>query len=348
MRAILNTRSVGSGMARILQDFCNVNNLKSPINHVYNIDERIPLSRWLQKLKYIDIQFKKEGLGLEIAKYCNASHIGISAYIAMSCKTLTEYVKLPKEYITIWYDQAPKQINILNNKIVISWYMPDFYKAGLFVDEMDLSEELKVAIIYQRIKQMTGIEGKIFERIEFSRSKPKNVKLYELYFNCPILFEKDKTSLIIYKDVYDVPFKTEDRILFEILKKQADIMLHNMPCNVTFVDIVCQYIIRAMREQDPRVNVVAEYLNMSPRTLQNKLKEYGLCFKDLLSKVRLVLAKQYLKDSEISIVEISTILGYKEQTSFNRSFKNWTGESPVKWRDNNMSDSNKSVDIYCI
>ncbi len=120
MDSILNTRSVGSGMVRLLQDFCNVNNLNSPINHAYSVDERIPLSRWLQKLKYVDNQFKKEGLGLEIAKYCNASHIGICAYIAMSCKTLNEYVTLPKEYITIWYDQAPKQISILNNKIVIS------------------------------------------------------------------------------------------------------------------------------------------------------------------------------------------------------------------------------------
>lgn len=336
MRSILNTRSVGSGMARLLQEFCDNNDLESPIKHNYCVDERIPLSRWLEKLKFIDNQFKKEGLGLEIAKYCNASHIGICAYIAMSCKTLTEYVSLPKEYITIWYDQAPKIINTLNSKIEISWEKPDFYKAGLYASEMDISEELKVAIIFQRIKQMTGIESKIFEKIEFSRSKPKNIKLYEIYFNCPILFNKDKTSLVIYKDVYDVPFKTEDPILFEILKSQADIMLNNMPENITFVDNVSQYIIRSIHAQDPRINVVADYLNMSPRALQNKLKEYDLCFQDLLSKVRLALAKQYLINPENSIIEISMMLGYKEQSSFNRIFKSWTGETPLQWRDKNI------------
>ncbi len=77
---------------------------------------------------------------------------------------------------------------------------------------------------------------------------------------------------------------------------------------------------------------VAEALFMSSRTLQRKLSTEGTTFKQILKSVRKKLAMEYLKDERLSFSEISYLLGFSEQSSFTRAFKNWTGVSPTQAR----------------
>lgn len=332
MQSVLNMKSVGSGMAALLEAFCKSHGLKSPVKKVYRVEERIPFSDWLQMLSEVDGQYAQEGLGLEIAKFCDVSHIGISAYIAETCGTIADYIALPRHYLTIWYDQIVADISVESNIISTVWAQSDYYWSGLYVRETDISTELKVAIIYRMILSMTGVSGPVFKKIYLSIKKPKNVRYYEEFFNTEIVFASRATELKIHGHLFHLPVGRKDPVLCELLKRQADSMLNKTSENITFIDLVNQAIFRAIKEQNPKVSVVASYLNMSTRSLQNLLKEHGLCFQELLSRVRMRLAKQYLLNGDISILEISNLLGYSEQTSFNRLFKNALGKSPVQWR----------------
>ena len=71
---------------------------------------------------------------------------------------------------------------------------------------------------------------------------------------------------------------------------------------------------------------------MSSRKFQSKLKEHGYTFRERLNKVRRDLAFEYLEDNNLSILDISILLSYREQTSFIRAFKDWTGFSPLQYR----------------
>ena len=73
---------------------------------------------------------------------------------------------------------------------------------------------------------------------------------------------------------------------------------------------------------------------MSPRTLQRRLKEYGLDFKKLTDDTRRRFAINYLRDRKHTLTEIAFLLGYSEVSAFNRAFKRWTGSTPLKYRQN--------------
>ncbi|MEJ2309275.1 MAG: AraC family transcriptional regulator [Gammaproteobacteria bacterium] len=77
---------------------------------------------------------------------------------------------------------------------------------------------------------------------------------------------------------------------------------------------------------------VAESLFISTRTLQRRLAEDGLTYKQLLENVRRTLAEEYIRDERLSLNEISYLLGFSEQSSFSRAFKRWTGTSPSEAR----------------
>jgi AraC-like DNA-binding protein len=71
---------------------------------------------------------------------------------------------------------------------------------------------------------------------------------------------------------------------------------------------------------------------MSPRTLQRRLAEEGGVFNDLLDTIRFRAAKSYLAQGDIAGSEVAYLLGFAEQSSFNRAFKRWSGLTPSEYR----------------
>lgn len=77
---------------------------------------------------------------------------------------------------------------------------------------------------------------------------------------------------------------------------------------------------------------VAAELNMSTRTLQRKLDEYEVSFRELRDRARLREACHLLTGTDVSIAEIAELLGYLEVASFSNAFRRWTGQSPSAYR----------------
>jgi len=71
---------------------------------------------------------------------------------------------------------------------------------------------------------------------------------------------------------------------------------------------------------------------VSVRKLQNRLKEEGITYQHLLDQVRKEQAIYLLEEKHIPISEITHMLGYSEQSAFNRAFKRWVGATPGHYR----------------
>ena len=80
------------------------------------------------------------------------------------------------------------------------------------------------------------------------------------------------------------------------------------------------------------VDDVASKLCMSRRTLQRKLTDEQTTFQQQLNATRLLLAKNYLKNSERTSDDIAFLLGYEDTTSFLRAFNVWTGMSITEYK----------------
>lgn len=80
------------------------------------------------------------------------------------------------------------------------------------------------------------------------------------------------------------------------------------------------------------IDDAARGLSISTRTLQRRLTQEGTSFQILLSETRLKLSRHYLTQTHLSTAEIAFLLGYSEQNSFYRSFRDWTGLTPEEAR----------------
>lgn len=85
-------------------------------------------------------------------------------------------------------------------------------------------------------------------------------------------------------------------------------------------------------EHFPTIEMVAQELHLTPRTLQNHLKNENTSYQALLNQVREGLAKKLLTRSDYDIAQISEQLGFSSASNFNRAFKSWTDVTVREYR----------------
>ncbi|ENV91986.1 AraC family transcriptional regulator ligand-binding domain-containing protein [Acinetobacter bereziniae] len=350
MKSFLKTKSVTTSLAGLLDEFCKKNHLISPKKTQSSLNDHITFGEWLKKIKTIDKQYPHEGLGLDMGRLFQPNHIGVVAYIAQSSNTLSDYIQILPKYEKLWFNYLPKKIRVETDTFSISWEKPSYLQAGIYIQESKVVEEMHVAIIYQQFKQLLDDEENIFLSLELAIPEPKDLEKYMRYFKCPIQFNTEQTKIILSSSLLHIPFKSHDPNLLTILTNHANTLLKKMPKQDSLRELVNLSILRALESSDVKIQTIAKSLNTSPRLLQIDLKKNGLSFRNILNSIRQSLAKKYLKNCSLLIVDIAFLLGYKDQTSFNRAFKAWTGISPSEWRkrhiDKNMNAINPKFCSY--
>lgn len=77
---------------------------------------------------------------------------------------------------------------------------------------------------------------------------------------------------------------------------------------------------------------VALALGISRSTLQRRLREEGTSYQVVLDATRRDMAIRYLTKTTLRVEEIANVLAYRDANSFSRSFRRWTGQAPVAFR----------------
>jgi AraC-like DNA-binding protein len=77
---------------------------------------------------------------------------------------------------------------------------------------------------------------------------------------------------------------------------------------------------------------VSDQLGFAPRSLQRALQQHGACFRELQEVQQRLLAEQLLKNPRLPLLRVATLSGFADQSTFNRAFARWSGESPGHWR----------------
>ena len=82
----------------------------------------------------------------------------------------------------------------------------------------------------------------------------------------------------------------------------------------------------------PEIELVAESLGTSVRTLQRRLNAKGVTFTKITQQACRVVAQQMLKEQQTRIGDIARALGYSHPAHFTRAFQRWTGFTPRAFR----------------
>ncbi len=173
----------------------------------------------------------------------------------------------------------------------------------------------------------------VVQRVEVRQPAPVDPSAYEVLFGAPVAFGSVSDRLCFSAKEWESPTKRGDEALLRLMEDHARILADRLPGpEVGIVADVRRVILEALPDF-PSADQVARGLHVSTRTLQRRLADVGASFTDVAEAVRSELAKDYLAKGEARISEVAFLLGFSEQSSFNRAFRRWTGVTPGRWRE---------------
>jgi AraC-like DNA-binding protein len=130
-----------------------------------------------------------------------------------------------------------------------------------------------------------------------------------------------------------LPFMTRNADLLAMLGPQLDQELRARQEGETLHHRVRATVKGLLAGRRPTLQDVARETGMSVRTLQRRLGESGVTFQEILQEARREMARHYLAQTRVELVETAYLLGYEDSNSFFRAFHHWEGTTPGEWRE---------------
>jgi AraC-like DNA-binding protein len=187
------------------------------------------------------------------------------------------------------------------------------------------------AALFSRIRMRFKPDLRV-SRVAFRQPEPASTSPYTDLFRAPVRFGAEEDRLCFSHEEWHSPMESGDAALAQLLEEHASILSRRIPQASSPFRTQVQEAIASSLPEGGSAQDVARALHVSVRTLQRKLVEAGTTFSDVAEDVRSQLAEEYLADPSVSIAEVAFLLGFSDQSSFNRAFRRWTGESPGRWR----------------
>jgi AraC-like DNA-binding protein len=168
--------------------------------------------------------------------------------------------------------------------------------------------------------------------ISFAHSAPKEKQQISRYFSCPVHFDGEFDGVLFPESDLSKPIATANTDLLKVVQAHLDTQQSSHGQDDEIVSRVGGFIRREIGSNLCNLDSCAQLFNVHPRSLQRELAKHGCTFKQLLLDMRMELAEQYLRGSNISLSDLTGMLGYNNLSAFSRAFKNKNGQSPELWR----------------
>ncbi|WP_310449626.1 AraC family transcriptional regulator [Sulfuritalea sp.] len=157
----------------------------------------------------------------------------------------------------------------------------------------------------------------------------------ERHFGCQVRFDATEDLIRFRRDDLDKRFATYNKELLEVLAPELDRRLEQHMVSESVAEQTRWVLRRRLTAGRPDIRSVAAELAMSERSLQRRLTDEGVSFQTLMSDTRHQLALEHLADASLTLIEVAYLLGYEDQNSFFRAFRQWEGQTPSAWRATN-------------
>lgn len=304
----------------------------APIFRAQNIDVRTisdPNARarksaltavWANAEKLID----DPAFGLKSAEFLHPSHLGALGYAWLTSTSLRTALNRLSRYVHFIADNIEVGLDEKDDQVRVTVRESDV------VSRMVWASDSSLAIVTALCRMNYGVALNPVA-VDFQHAEPRNSGKYYALFRCPVGFSRGADCITLHTNVVDKKLPSANPQLAQ-LNDQVMIQTLGRLSKERIVPRVKSIIIENLPSGSVSDEMVAAELNMSTRALQRKLQRKETTFKQLLTETRQELADKYIRNNQLSLTEISFMLGFSEVSSFSRAFKRWTGESPSDYR----------------
>lgn len=285
---------------------------------------QIPLSLWQQALQRCVALQPQQSPELAIGARITADHLGKLGYLVQASATMQEALHAYQRYEPVFYGEQWLSTAQSDDRIVLSW--------PVMTTSYPLADAVAIAALVSFIRQQLGSTVSPLQVSFVGQLSAAQLHDYREFFQCPVLSQQTAVTVTYPLSVLATPMPWRDPVLQQRMDQQVSAMLKRLPKSSALEQQLQQVLLRLLVQGEPSLVQVARALHLSSRTLQRRLQQHGLSWQQWLDQSRVELAGHYFQDPTLSNSDIALLLGFSEQSAFNRAYRRCTGTSPAKAR----------------
>lgn len=266
-------------------------------------------------------------LGLHLGQQMRPAHLGAFGHLLMSCTNAEELFRLHMRYAALIGDSFRPQYT----------FRPDEVEMQLVqrTDTVPPPRQVLEYCLAGSLSLMRWLAGPGLTPVlaELPYAEPVDWQEQREWFGCPVRFGAPRAMAVFGRDVLEMSFRNAYPGLRALLQAELD---RRLPPSAAQADGwlhgVHHHLARLLPHGTPTLEALATQLGMQARSLQRAFSQRQTSFREALDEVRRQLAEQHVADSQLSLMEVSLLLGFAEQSVFQRAFRRWHGCTPGDYR----------------
>lgn len=291
---------------------------------VKHLERVLPIGTAIELIEEASRQLDCPDFGLRMAQYQGLMVFGPVAAIALNTPTVECALRATintLHYFTQGLRTGLDYDSASNNSRL--WFEPT---EGL--PALRQYQELTLGVAHMTLKMLYGEDFRP-QAILLKADSALHDK-YQDFFGAPVYFSQDCDALVLSAQHLEQKISHNDPQLLEFLNQYIREAVADEPTELRHQ--VEMLIHRLMPIQRCSLQEIANQLGLHKRTLQRRLSQSEVIFEDLLDSIRRKRTASYLSEPNIPMTQIAALLGYREQSSFNRACRRWFGATPLQVR----------------
>jgi AraC-like DNA-binding protein len=166
----------------------------------------------------------------------------------------------------------------------------------------------------------------------FPFAKPPHADAYRHMFpGGTIEFDAPRAQIAFDARYLALPLRRDEKALRQMLRRALPLTVLQYRRDRLLVEQVRQVLV-SHAERAHSAEQIARALHMSTRTLHRQLKDEGASLQELKDETRRERASDLLFRTERPIKQVAAAVGFRNEKSFIRAFRQWTGTTPADFR----------------
>jgi AraC-like DNA-binding protein len=287
-------------------------------------DGPIRIDQLIRLLNEAAVQLECPDLGLRVAGHQGLEMLGLLGRLLVREANLQAAFTAAQRYLALHNKAEHWQLLVLEGRIQVRRIEHFFALEGA-------QQYREMAICaYARLVRAVGGGDLRPLRVEFSHSPVAPRARYRQHLGCEVLFDQEYDCLVYDASILQRPIlamaRDDAQRFEEVLRGHLDSLQDNLELQVRSL------IVQTLGMRQHSLGHIAELLGLHPRSLQRRLLDEGLCFKQLVHQVKMDTAGWQVRASSMPLTLLADVLGYADQAAFSKAFRNHFGQSPSSWR----------------
>lgn len=152
-------------------------------------------------------------------------------------------------------------------------------------------------------------------------------------FHCPIYFDADENTFSFPREDLDRRVVHTAESLGEFLKNSVYHLIDSEQRPASTSAAIKSLVSVELPNGLPSFPAVAAMLYMSESSLRRRLQQEETSYQAIKDEVRCEVAIDRILNENAKVADLAELLGFTEASSFVRSFKSWTGQTPRSYRE---------------